>query len=229
MRWFLMTTMSVAQRGRMQRQREYWSGRYREDPDLFGSDESEFAHWALDIIGVEPVGRKLLELGAGNGRDMRFFHSAGFQVEGVDCAGDEPARARAGAITSNIQCKDVFDFLHDHEGESADVIYSNLFYNMDFTEADHHALFAEAGRILKPGGFHLYSVRTVKDNWYGRGKKVRRDTYDSTPDGTVMHFFSEAYANRLRRGSFTLITMEERLKGKGDFPIDVYYVAERKP
>jgi SAM-dependent methyltransferase len=213
---------------RTHRQREYWSGRYAEDPNLFGESESALAHWGLKAVGNVPPGGTLIELGCGNGRDLRYFQSLGYQVRGVDCAGDVPFRQLPHLQPLDIQCRDALEFLQQQGSSSVDVVYSNLFYNMDFTEEDHRELFREAARVLRPGGFHLYSVRTVKDRWYGRGRKVGEDTYDSTPDGTTMHFFSSEYARRLRPDELTLVQEEEFEKGKGDFPIQVLYIAERK-
>ena len=170
-----------------------------------------------------------MELGAGNGRDLRYFEAQGYRVRGVDCAGDVPAKQLASLRALQIECQDAFDFLKELETEMVDVVYSNLFYNMDFSETEHHAMFREVQRALRPGGHHFYSVRTTLDRWYGRGIKKGPDTFDSTPEGTTMHFFSPEYASGLRaRAKLTLLDLEELEKGQGDFPIHVIYVAEQR-
>jgi hypothetical protein len=119
-------------------------------------------------------------------------------------------------------------FLSERPEESVDVVFSNLFYNMEFSEDDHARLFARVHHALVPHGLHAYSVRTVDDPWYGRGVAVGPDTFDLTPDGAVMHFFSRAYARHLRAGKFRLVRTWEGGEDRGGFPIRVLYVLEQK-
>lgn len=119
-------------------------------------------------------------------------------------------------------------FLSRLPSESVDAVFSNLFYNQEFSEEDHDRLFAQVHRVLVPQGYHAYSARARSDRWYGKGKRVGADCFDLAPDGPVLHFFSRAYARRLRRGRFRLVRSWEGTEGKGGFPISVLYFLERK-
>lgn len=164
----------------------------------------------------------MLELGAGYGRDLRFFDSKGLFVVGVDNAGRPPrtgtvvwVRADAGQLLTALPTG------------SFDLVYSNLFWNMDFTYSEHRRLWEEVRRVLRPKGWHLYSVRAVSDPWYGRGRWVGPDRYDLAPRGTTMHFFSPAYVHRLERDLFHDVELEEREEGGKKFRTRVLCVAER--
>lgn len=218
---------------RQETQRKYWNGRYGEDPALFGGRESAFARWSLRWIAREAPRGRLLELGAGYGRDLRFFQGRGLKAKGVDCADRAVASVRGaistlGAPPVDIDCAEVFDFLKEQKDGSVDIVYSNLFWNMDFTRREHLLLFGHAARILRDGGLHLYSVRSVRDPWYGKGRRVREDTYDLTPDGTTMHFFSPLYAESLHSRNFEGLALQEAREGADEFPIRLLYVADRK-
>ena len=211
---------------------DYWDLRYGEDPALFGSQPSRFARWAAAILGSRPPRRRLVELGCGYARDVRFFAARGFRVMAGDASRDAVQLARANlrglpadAPRAVVHQCDALPFLRRLTSGSVDAVFSNLFWNLDFTVPQHIAHFREIRRVLRPGGSHLYSVRSVEDPWYGRGRRVGPATYDLSPHGTVMHFFSAGYARRLDRGAgMRTITIRPQREGGRQFPIAVLYV-----
>ncbi len=64
-------------------QRKHWENVYSEEPDFFGEEPSYAAKKALEVFKAESVS-KILELGAGQGRDAQFFASQGFKVTAID-------------------------------------------------------------------------------------------------------------------------------------------------
>lgn len=193
---------------------------------FFGAGRSPFLDWLLASFGNRPVGRAWVELGSGYGRDLRELKDRGYSVRGIDLSHVGTRIARKAGL--DAERGPAFEFLARQRPESVDVVFSNLFLNMDFSEADHDRLFSLVHRVLVPGGFHAYSVRSVSDRWYGRGIPVGTDTFDLAPDGPVMHFFSRAYARRLRRGRFRCVRLWQGTEDRGGFPIRVLYVLERK-
>jgi SAM-dependent methyltransferase len=175
--------------------------------------------------------RNLVELGCGYGRDSSYLAAQGFRVRGVDLTAD-----RAGSVgdardpRSSVEFVegDALGFLAALPAQSVDAVFSNMFFNMDFTETEHRELMRAVHRVLRPGGLHLYSARSTSDPWYGRGQPVGPDTFDPAPHGVTMHYFSEAYADRLAKGLFVPVRRLERTEGKGDFPIRLLYVVDRR-
>ncbi len=216
---------------RIERQREFWEGRYSEDIELFGTSESEFARWSLPIMKRNEV-KRIVELGCGYGRDMRFFCLHGLSVSGCELTPSGAMQSKKVMNAISPGCKifsgDVFAFLSTLDNESADCIYSNMLYNMDFTKKQHMILFSEVERVLRPGGIHLYSVRSTSDQWYGKGKKLDDGVYDLHPDGAVMHFFSMEYAGTIRPPKLKFLHRQDAREGEGTFPISLIYFAEKK-
>ena len=210
-------------------QKDFWDARYTKDSEFFGATESSFARWCLPRLR-KGKGKRLLELGFGYGRDARFFASQGFQVRGVDVSSKGAELARKETLRHRVDLVqgEVMVFLRTLPKSGADAVFSNLFYNMDFTEEEHQELFREVARVVRPGGLHLYSVRSTTDPWYGRGRRVRADTFDPSPDGITMHFFSPGYVRQISKGLFQPVTLEEVVEGEAEFPIRVLYVAERR-
>ncbi len=218
-------------------QTAYWEERYLRDPSFFGPQPSRFARWALRILHRSSSARHLVEIGCGYGRDVRFFADHGLEVRAVDPSETGVALARA-ALTrrpaplgkASVSRSSALAFLTRIPPEWADAVFSNLVWNMDFTEEEHLRHFRAVRRVLRPGGLHLYSVRSTSDPWFGKGRRLRTATYDLAPHGTVMRFFSRAYARRLaRRSGLRTVELSERLEGGRRFPIRVLYVAELRP
>lgn len=220
---------------RRARQRRFWSIRYTEDPHFFGRGPSPFARWTLPWLRRHQV-RRLLELGAGYGRDLRFFLERGYDAHGVDnvrrgvvLGRQELSRlSRPPEAGRRLLCRSAEAGLRSRPTCSLDAVYSNLVLNMDFTEGEHRRLLRAVHRCLRPHGLLVYSVRSVGDPWYGRGLRRGKDRFDLAPHGTTMHFFSQAYVRSLARGRFEVLRIEERSEGGPSFPTRVLYVVERK-
>lgn len=64
-------------------QNPHWERTYHEHPEMFGEEPSEPARKAVELFQREGK-KKLLELGAGQGRDTLFFARNGLQVTALD-------------------------------------------------------------------------------------------------------------------------------------------------
>ena len=222
---------NLSREERRKRQKEFWRARYEEDPAFFGERESDFAAWCAPLLRAERNIRDIVELGCGYARDARFLAAQGFRVSGVDLTGvRDPSSTTSGR--DGPPCKfveaDALEFLQRSPPRSVDAVYSNMLFNMDYTEEEHRELFAAIHRVLRDRGLHLYSARSTSDPWYGRGAKVDADTFDPAPHGVTMHYFSAEYADRLAEGLFAPVQRVERSEGEGDFPIRLLYVVDRR-
>jgi len=82
----------------LNRQNPHWERTYHEHPEMFGEEPSEPAIKAMKLFRREGK-NKILELGAGQGRDTLFFARNGFQVYALDYSetGVETIREKAQA------------------------------------------------------------------------------------------------------------------------------------
>lgn len=64
-------------------QREQWESSFSQRPEMFGATATEPARWAAALFKREQTTR-LLELGAGQGRDTVFLAINGFDVAALD-------------------------------------------------------------------------------------------------------------------------------------------------
>ena len=62
---------------------EVWNKVYKSDSTFFGEEPSNFALLCFNYMKANNI-KKVLELGAGHGRDSIFFASNGIEVEALD-------------------------------------------------------------------------------------------------------------------------------------------------
>ena len=62
---------------------EVWDRVYKSDNTFFGEEPSNFALLCFNDMKINNV-QKILELGAGHGRDTMFFATMGIDVEALD-------------------------------------------------------------------------------------------------------------------------------------------------
>ncbi len=109
---------------------------------------------------------RILELGAGHGRDTTFFASNGIEVDAVDYSIvaiqilDKMAKGKRLPITPRVfDVKSALPFPNGY----FDALYSHMFLNMRFSLDELHFIFSEMRRVLKPKGFNFFSVRNQND------------------------------------------------------------------
>ena len=136
--------------------------------------------------------KKILELGAGHGRDTIFFASNGIEVDALDYSSDGidilNNIAKEKWLPIKSQTFDVKNPLPFGDGYF-DAVYSHMLFNMRFSEEELHFIFSEIRRVLKPKGLNFFSVRNHHDKSYRKGIEVDKGIYDI--DGFQIRFFTE--------------------------------------
>lgn len=156
---------------------DYWDEFYR---NRKGVDfPTPFAEFCLKNY-VHPKAR-ILELGCGNGRDAFYFARHGIPVVGLDqsevaIAANQDRREGAGfKQLLNFKVADFVE-MERHFLEGTDVIYSRFTIHTIVEESENVVL-SKAYEILPPLGLFLIEARTVKDDLFGKGKKIGEKEY----------------------------------------------------
>ena len=195
-------------------QHNHWETAFQENVNLFGDTPSAPARIAVALFKRESVDR-ILELGAGQGRDTLFFARQGFDVTALDYSDtglrtiDEKAR-RQGRISSiSLLRHDLRKALPFTDG-TFDACYSHMLFCMAFTTAELGFIFGEIRRVLKPEGLHIYTVRHTGDIHYGQGIHHGDELYET--NGFVVHFFNREKVEALASG-FEIVGIDEFEEG----------------
>lgn len=165
---------------------DYWNDFYKNK--FSTSEPTAFARTILPYL--EP-GKKLIDIGCGNGRDSLFFYQHGINVLGIDASDVAVSRlqreAQEGRLT--FLCGD-FTYLPT-EAETYDYCYSRFTLHAINQEQSDRFL-AHAQQLLKDGGVIWIEARSVNDDLYGKGiplgknEFVYQDHYRRFIEGKVL-------------------------------------------
>ena len=209
-------------------QREQWERALAERADRFGAEASEPARTTAEQLRREGL-TKVLELGAGQGRDTLFFAALGLDVHALDYATSAveaiEQKAQQAALPGNVTVAqhDVREPL-PYPDSGFDACYSHMLFCMALTEAELGLLSQEILRVLRPGGLCVYTARTIDDPDYGKGIHHGEGLYES--GGFIVHFFSAETVERLAAGYGTV---EIKRFEEGPLPRKLFRVMLRKP
>ena len=208
-------------------QSQHWESNFSSKPEMFGLDPSLSAKKALKLFKEKNI-NKIVEIGAGLGRDTIFFAKNAIHTIALDysLSGIKVINQKTnkGNLSNYISTK-LFDVREKlpFKDNSIDACYSHMLYCMALTIADLQKLNNEIHRILKPNGLNIYTVRHTNDGDYKNGKHIGEDLYEN--DGFIVHYFSEEKVNSLLNG-FKNITLEKF--EEGTFPRKLFFIVNEK-
>jgi SAM-dependent methyltransferase len=209
-------------------QQEHWATTFARNPEMYGAGPSAAAAAAANRFR-EAGSARLLELGAGQGRDTIFLLRQGFDVvaldyvpRALDAIVDEAMVADLAELLTRV-CYDAREPL-PFDDSSVDASYSHMLFCMALTVAELEGLAAELHRVVRPGGLVVYTVRHTGDAHYGTGVPRGEDMYEH--GGFIVHFFRRDLVERLANG-FELLEVTDF--SEGDLPRRLWRVTMRRP
>ena len=208
-------------------QQKHWEETFTEKPEMFGTEASDPARKAAEILKREGK-TNILELGCGQGRDTFFFAKNGFRVYALDysLAGLEAIMNKTRELGFS---KSIFAKVHDirdplpFPDESFDACYSHMLFCMALTTKELQFLSEEVRRVLKPGGLNIYTVRHTGDAHYQTGIHRGEDMYEV--GRFIVHFFNREKIELLAKG-YEIVSVDEF--EEGGLPRKLFRVSLRK-
>lgn len=191
--------------------KDFWRAKHQRYSTIdWISKPTMFARFAIDYL---PKQGKLLDLGAGQGQDSRFFARAGFEVISTDFSDLALELSRKNAEEEGLKLDFIELDLADRlpfADNSFDVAYSHLALHY-FTDEKTREIFREINRVLKPQGVLACMFNTVEDPETSDPdfKEVEKDYYQS-PDGIFKRYFSIEYLEDVTRGLFEPIVIDNK-------------------
>jgi SAM-dependent methyltransferase len=211
----------------LDQQSQYWENNFLSKPEMFGLEPSEAGIKSLKTFKEQKI-KKIVELGAGLGRDTVFFAKNSIYIKALDYSPSAikiiNKKSRKNKLTKFISTK-IFDVRKKlpFKNNSIEACFSHMLYCMALSIFDIKNLNNEVCRILKPGGINIYTVRHTGDGDYKRGVDVGEDLYKN--DGFIVHFFSEEKVRKISDG-FEIVSIEKFEEGA--FPRKLFRVILRK-
>ena len=194
---------------------------------MFGLEPSIAAKKTLVLFKEKNI-KKIVELGAGLGRDTIFFANNSIHVEALDYSSSAikiiNEKAKKNNLLNLISAKN-FDIREKLplDDNSIEACFSHMLYCMALSDLDLENLNNEIYRVLKPEGLNIYTVRHTGDSDYKNGVHIGEDLYQN--DGFIVHFFSKDKINQISKG-FQVLEVENFEEGK--FPRKLFKVILKK-
>ena len=212
---------------KLERQSQHWEINFSNNPTMFGEEPSLAAKKSVVLFKEKNI-KKIVEFGAGLGRDTIFFAQNSIHVEALDYSSSAikiiNEKAEKNNLLNFISTKN-FDVRKKlpFNDNSIEGCFSHMLYCMALSNSDLENLNNEICRILKPGGINIYTVRHTNDGDYKNGIHVGEDLYEN--DGFVVHFFSKDKINQLSKG-FKVLSVKKF--EEGSFPRKLFMVILKK-
>ena len=164
-----------------------------------GTDLDWGGRWTEPFLPLlrQAGAERVLELGCGSGNDAARLAEAGFAVVALDASGEAIAAARGkfGNLPIDFAVADMTEPL-PIDAASFDAVMANVSLHM-FPDAVTRAVFAEIGRVVRPGGLLLMHVNATSDRPLRAARRpVERELepdYVLERAGQRVRFFSREY------------------------------------
>lgn len=172
------------------------------------SNTTIFAQFA---VGYFPKQGKLLDLGAGQGQDSRYFTKLGYDVTSTDISDSalKLSKENAGGLDIKFMEVDIANKL-PFEDNSFDIVYSHLALHY-FTDEKTREVFQEIFRVLKPQGTLASLFNTIEDaeTTDPNYTPIEKDYYKS-PEGLLKRYFSVDYLKDVTGELFTPVILDNK-------------------
>jgi len=150
----------------MQTDKNYWNGYYSKAPKEI-SMPSDFAKFVMDHM---QAGKKLIDLGCGNGRDSVYFCNNGIRVTAVDSSKSAIEFIDNYQIPIFAVCD---DFVETKALACIDYDYCYARWTIHaINKAQQNKLLPNVYHALNENGLLFVEVRTINDAKYGQGEPL---------------------------------------------------------
>lgn len=182
----------------------YWDNYYKQKYNA-PIGQSSFAEYVNQYL---KAGKKLLDLGCGNGRDSIYFLKEGLQVTGID-ASNEAIKKLKNIGNGRFVCGDFICFRTLFQ-EQYDYCYSRFTLHA-INEKQEDELLKNVNDALRVGGRFFIEARTINDSIYGEGKPLGKHEYVN--HGHYRRFIDiDAFKKKIiLSGNFEIIEINESI------------------
>ncbi len=155
------------------RDTDYWNEYYSQKLEEL-QKPSDFA---ISIKKYLQSGKKIMDIGCGNGRDSLYFEKNGLKVVGVDASSTAIDRLNAMQIGTNsmfvcddfVTCRALYQSQYDY-------FYSRWTMHA-ISERQEDELLNNISNSIKKGGLLFIEARSINDELFGKGNRISETEY----------------------------------------------------
>ena len=150
----------------------YWNQYYlRKEKEI--QEPSDFAKFVLPYMETH---KKIMDIGCGNGRDSIYFSQNGLEVTGVDASEEAISHLNQYNMKNSmfvcddfVTCKALYQVQYDY-------FYSRWTIHA-VSEKQEWELLKNVSSAIKKKGLFFIEARSIKDDLFGKGSKIAKNTY----------------------------------------------------
>lgn len=203
----------------------YWNQFYKKELKEI-QKPSDFAGFVLPYM---EAGKKLMDIGCGNGRDSIYFAANKIDVTGVDASETAINRLRNYGIENSlflcddfVTCKALYQIQYDY-------FYSRWTIHA-ISERQEDELLQNIVVALRKEGLFFVEVRSTKDELYGKGKEVAKNAF--IYNGHFRRFIDiQIFRKKLETLGFEIIYADEKMgfsKTEESDPMLIRLIAKKR-
>lgn len=186
----------------------YWSNKHlKYSKEDWIDKPSIFSQFAIKFF---PETGRILDLGAGQGQDTRFFAEKGFSVVSTDFSVGalEIAKSKTDLkLDISYEIADLEEKL-PYEDNSFDIVYSHMAIHY-FDNLTTQKIINEILRVLKVGGILALLLNAKTDPEINRSKLISEDLYE-TPSGLIKRFFDIDSLSKFIANKFEIVIFDTK-------------------
>jgi ubiquinone/menaquinone biosynthesis C-methylase UbiE len=196
-----------------------WDKRYREERRYREEPAVDPVPEFFEKYKEELKGGKILDLGCGNGRNLRYIARQGFEIYGIDISEEALVQLRETLeqekLSANIQRGSFYNLPYENKTFDCVISISVLQHN-DWKGAKK--AFSEISRVLKDGGLFLLRVRSTNRSLPEKRRDIRDHGITYIPAtgrkaGIMLHNYSREEIEELAYdNSLEIIDIKEGMK-----------------
>ncbi len=181
----------------------YWNKRFSEGGKIWGVKPSKTAYYARDLFKNLDI-TSVIVPGSGYGRNTKLFSKYRFNVTGVEISDDAVKEALKFDPKTKFYRTSALEI--DSINGKFDAVYCFNLLHL-FREKERLQFIEKCNKILNDEGFAFFAVFSDKENSYGKGKEIEKNTFETKPGRPAHYFTREDLLNHFR--NFDVIEIGE--------------------
>jgi len=164
----------------------YWDNRFLKEGKIWGESPSKSAFYALKLFKKYKL-QKILIPGSGYGRHTKLFSDNRYETVGIEISEKAIEIAKMFDPQTTFINGSVMEM--DKINENFDSIYCYNLLHL-FLIDDRQIFLKKCYNKLKKNGLVFFTVFSVEETSFGKGKELEKHTFESKP-WRPTHYFSE--------------------------------------
>jgi 2-polyprenyl-3-methyl-5-hydroxy-6-metoxy-1,4-benzoquinol methylase len=188
---------------------QFWNNRFIDKKIIWGLEPSNIAIDCEKIFAENNV-KNILIMGAGYGRNGKYFTEKGYCVDGMEISEEAIIIGKTFAPEMRFIKGDI---VHTELSKKYDAVFCYDIIQL-FLRHERETIAENCIKHCKDGGMIVISCLAKTDILFGLGKEFEKDTFEVT-EGLTIHFSDEPEMNNLNQKLETIQLEYDTEREKG--------------